>query len=128
MHPKIHWTASADAGLRRLRAHGVPWETIALALGLNRFTLIRHGMQIGARRTPPPPRLEGKPADPDLADPSLADPNLADPARGPLRAGHPLSWGLLTAGTVLAATRYPWPPVLEEELPAWARNHRGRAA
>jgi hypothetical protein len=32
-----------------------------------------------------------------------------DPARGPLPAGHPRSWGVLTAGTVLEDTPYPLP-------------------
>ncbi len=102
MQPKIHWTARADAGLRELRALGVAWETIAAALRLNRSTVIRHGLAIGARGPAPVPR---------------PDPDLTDPARGPLPAGHPLSWPLLTAGSMLAATLYPWPPVLAEEPP-----------
>lgn len=29
--------------------------------------------------------------------------------RGPLPAGHTLSWGAITAGTVLAGAEYPYP-------------------
>ena len=34
-------------------------------------------------------------------------PALGD--RGPLPPGHPLSWGAITAGTVLDAAEYPYP-------------------
>ena len=34
-------------------------------------------------------------------------PALGD--RGPLPPGHPLSWGAITAGTVLEAAEYPYP-------------------
>jgi hypothetical protein len=110
---KLHWTAQADAGLRRLRARGVPWAAIAAVLGIDRTTLIRHGLAIDARGPAPVPR---------------PDPDLEDPAREPLGAGHPRAWRLLTAGTALAATPYPWPPVLEAERPGWQRGPRRRAA
>ena len=101
MQPKIHWTARADACLRRWRARGVGWETIARHFGLNRYTVIRHGLAIGAVGPAPVPR---------------PDPDLEDPAREPLGPGHPLAWTLLNEGTaVLARTRYPWPSVLEGE-------------
>jgi len=32
---------------------------------------------------------------------------VEDPFRAPLPAGHPRSWGLLTAGTMLAGTGWP---------------------
>ena len=34
---------------------------------------------------------------------------MAATDRGPLPAGHVLSWGAITAGTVLAGTEYPYP-------------------
>jgi hypothetical protein len=42
---------------------------------------------------------------------------VQDPAREPLPAGHPLSWGLITAGTLLEGGRYP--------MPAWRAREFG---
>lgn len=91
MPQKLTWTEAADTILRRLRAEGETWDSIAAALGLSRWTVIDRGRRIGARR--PPPEFVPKP----------------DLARPPLPAGHPISWGLLTQGTVLEGTPYPDP-------------------
>ena len=106
MPHKIHWTETADSRLRRLRAQGVDWQSIAAALRLSRSYVIRHGTRIGARG----PRPAAAPR-----------PEFISAARPPLRAGHPRSWGPITAGTLLAGTPYPWPPVLDAERPGWAR-------
>jgi hypothetical protein len=37
---------------------------------------------------------------------STGKPNAEDDGRGALPSGHPLSWGALTAGTVLAGDAY----------------------
>lgn len=84
-----------DAILRRLRAEGRTWAGIGEELGVSREAARERGRRIGAIRLPPPP-----PAAPDI--PLSAN-------RPPLPAGHPLSWGLLTSGTVLAGDAYPLP-------------------
>lgn len=92
MGKKLIWTQGQDAQLRRLRAEGISWDAIATTMGLARWTVIERGRRIGARR--PPPELVRRPE---------------DRTREPLPAGHPRTWGVLTAGTVLAGTPYPLP-------------------
>lgn len=95
MLKKHQWTPAEDAQLRRLRVEGASWEVIAKSLKLTRWTVIERGRRIGARRPPldfqPPPE---------------------DPAREPLPAGHPRTWGAITAGTVLEGMPYPLPVFL----------------
>jgi len=102
MPQKLHWTQPADAQLHRLRAEGATWDAIAAAMRLSRSAVIEHGRRIGARRPPP-----------DAMAAALRA--LMDPAREPLPAGHPVSWRAITAGTLLAGSRYPWPPWRERE-------------
>jgi len=91
MPQKLHWSEAADTILRRARAEGHSWDSIAALLGVSRWTAIHRGQRIGARR--PPPDFIPKP----------------DLSRPPLPAGHPCSWGLLVAGTCLQGTPYPDP-------------------
>lgn len=90
---KLRWTDAADTHIRRLRAEGASWDAIAAAIGTSRWSAIERGRRIGARApirvAPPPP----------------------DPGREPLAAGHPITWGAITDGTLLEATLYPWPPL-----------------
>jgi hypothetical protein len=86
----VRWTAPLDALLRRLRMEGVSWAEIAAALAVSPDVARERGRRIGAVRPkalPRPPREEAE--------------------RGPLPPGHPRSWGLLVAGTLLDGT--PWP-------------------
>ena len=101
MPKKFIWTDAQDSQIRRLRAEGASWDTIAAILGLTRWAIIERGRRIGAR---PPPREFVPPPE--------------DPSRDPLPAGHPRSWGVLTAGTVLEDTPYPLPvfPSLTQEF------------
>ena len=92
MPTRFHWTEAQDIQIKRLRAEGATWESIAAALGLTRWSVIERGRRIGARR---PPRESAQ----------LRE----DAARDPLPPGHPRSWGVLTAGTVLENTPYPLP-------------------
>lgn len=92
MPQKLHWTQGQDSQIRRLRAEGASWDSVAATLGLSRWTVIDRGRRIGAMR---PPRQVMSPAD--------------DPERAPLPAGHPQTWSILTAGTVLEGTPYPLP-------------------
>jgi hypothetical protein len=92
MPSKIIWTDAQDSQIRRLRMEGASWDTIATILNLTRWTVIDRGRRIGAQRPPrdfiPPPE---------------------DPGRDPLPAGHPRSWGVITAGSVLEDEVYPMP-------------------
>lgn len=92
MPKKFAWTDAQDAQIRRLRAEGASWDAIAAVLGLSRWAIMDRGRRIGAR---PPPREFVPPAE--------------DPDREPQPAGHPRSWGVITAGTVLEDTPYPLP-------------------
>jgi hypothetical protein len=92
MPRKLVWTAAQDTQIRRLRAEGASWDTVAAILGLARWTVIDRGRRIGALR---PPRQSVLPQE--------------DPARDPLPPGHPRSWSVLTAGTLLEGTPYPLP-------------------
>jgi hypothetical protein len=103
MPPESPPSNTADANIRRLRARGVTWNAIAAALRVSPWALIGHARRIGARRPLPRPPAGNEPD---------------DPAREPLGAGHPAAWRLLTAGTLLAGVRYPWPPVLENSSPS----------
>ncbi len=92
MPAKHNWTNAQDTQIRRLRAEGATWDTIAAVLGMTRWATIERGRRIGARLPPP-----------DFVPPP------DDPAREPLPAGHPRSWDAVTAGTVLEGTPYPLP-------------------
>ncbi len=92
MPKKLLWTNAQDTRIKQLRAEGAGWAEIASALGANLWSVMKRGKQIGAR--PPPPDFTPPPD---------------DPAREPLPAGHPRTWGAMTAGTVLEDTPYPLP-------------------
>jgi hypothetical protein len=92
MPHKLTWTPAQDLLIRRLRAEGSTWDVIATTLSVSRFTIIERGRRIGARK--PPPEFKPPPADPD---------------RPPLPAGHPYCWLVLTEGTVLEGSLYPYP-------------------
>ena len=92
MPGKLIWSDAQDAQIRRLRAEGASWDTVATLLGFTRWAVIERGRRIGAR---PPPREFVPPPE--------------DMSRDPLPAGDPRSWGALTAGTVLENTPYPLP-------------------
>jgi hypothetical protein len=68
-----------------MRGEGATWASIGLRLGLSRNTVIERGRRLRAEA---PPRIVTVVAEAD----AVSD----DPGRGPLRAGHPLTWGLLT--------------------------------
>jgi hypothetical protein len=79
------WTAAADGVICAMRGEGATWAAIGLRLGLSRNTVIERGRRL---RAVAPPRVVTVVTDAD----AVSD----DPGRGPLRAGHPLTWGLLT--------------------------------
>jgi hypothetical protein len=90
------WTPGLDGRLLSLRAAGASWDSIAVDLRLGRYTVVERGRRLGARKT---------------AQPAPAMPIEARD-RPPLQAGHPACWGLITAGTVLEGTPYPYPVFL----------------
>ncbi len=96
MRAHVHWTQELDERLKALREAGVTWDGIAAAMGLGRNTVLERGRKIGARRL----RARPVPAVEEARD---------RPAR---QAGHPATWGLLTAGTLLDGEAYPYPVFL----------------
>lgn len=87
------WTDAADDTIRRMRTDGATWAAIAGVLGLSRNTIIERGRRI---------RAEGGPS--QIARPPRTPED--EPNRGPLPAGHSITWGLLTEGTILEGTRF----------------------
>ena len=87
----IEWTEAMDGKLLRLRAARAAWCDIAQELELGRYTVVERGRRLGARRVLPPRVV------------------VEDRDRPPQVAGHPDSWGLITAGTVLEGAAYPYP-------------------
>ncbi len=96
MRAHVRWDAELDERLLRLRWAGVTWDGIAEAMGLGRNTVLERGRKIGARR---------------MTRAQMAAPEEARD-RPPRQAGHPLTWGMLTAGTVLEGEAYPYPVFL----------------
>ncbi len=96
MRAHVHWTPELDDRLRGLRTANMTWDAIALAMGLGRNTVLERGRKIGARRL-------------RLCVPVAAEEARDRPAR---QAGHPETWGLLTAGTLLEGEAYPYPVFL----------------
>ncbi len=79
------WTKTADVTIHQLRGLGATWAQIGHTLGLSRNTVIERGRRLRAEA---PARAMPPVAKTDPTD---------DPNRGPLPAGHPLTWGLLTS-------------------------------
>lgn len=77
------WTAAADRVIFDMRGDGETWAAIGLRLGLSRNTVIERGRRLRAEA----PVKVAVVKEYDL---------LEDPNRGPLPAGHPLTWGLLS--------------------------------
>ena len=96
MRAHVQWTEALDTRLCGFREAGLTWDGIAEAMGLGRNTVLERGRKIGARRLRPRPVVVQEEA-------------RDRPAR---QAGHPETWGLITAGTVLDGEAYPYPVFL----------------
>ncbi len=96
MRAHVRWTPELDDQLRRLRGQGVTWDGIASAMSLGRNTVLERGRKIGARRVSSVPVA------------------VLEEARDrpPRQAGHPATWSLITAGTLLDGEAYPYPVFL----------------
>ena len=95
MPRKTVWTDGQDTQIRRLRTEGAAWDSIALVLGLARWTVIERARAIGAER--PPAHAA---AAQDESD------------RQPLPAGHVESWGAINRGTGLENVPFQTPGTL----------------
>jgi hypothetical protein len=89
---RITWTTDQDAAIIRMRAGSATWDVIAEAVGVARWTVIERGRALGAAAPTVEPAFETTGRSPH-----------------PLPAGHPVTWGAIIAGTVLAGTAYPHP-------------------
>lgn len=116
MPAKIDWTDEMDAAILTGRADRQPWDAIAAGLGLSRWAVIRRGRFLGADRR----RLRR----------GRAARAAAAVEREPFPAGHPITWGAITAGTVLAGAvyRYQTPVVTGQVEPAEAAAEPVREA
>jgi hypothetical protein len=85
----IEWTPEQDETIRRLRLEGQTWAEIAKVFGVAGTTVSDHGNRIGAIGGPPPMHPKPKP----------------ERGKEPLSVGHPISWGVLVAGTMLDDAR-----------------------
>jgi hypothetical protein len=79
------WTETADFTICQMRGGGATWAEIGHTLGLSRNTVIERGRRLRAE------------APVKVAEPVVKEIVSDDPNRGALRAGHPLTWGLLTS-------------------------------
>jgi len=80
------WSDAADGAICAMRAQGATWAAIGRTMGLSRNTVIERGRRL---RAAAPVRVAAPPV-------PANDIVSEDPHRGPLRAGHRLTWGLLT--------------------------------
>ena len=81
-----------DMKIKRMRAESASWDSIAVAVGVTRWTVIERGRRLGARL--PPPDFQPSPEDPE---------------RPALPPGHPDTWGIIINGTSLDGMPYPIP-------------------
>jgi len=91
---RVIWTPALDEALLQLRWAGRSWDAIAGEMGLGRNSVLERGRRLGARRQP------------------MVRPVVEDADRPPRPAGHPISWGAITGGTVLEGCAYPFPVFL----------------
>lgn len=98
-HPgrRITWTPEVDARLTQLHASGASVRALARAFGLGRQAVSERATRLGIYTKPTLPQRKPTSVSSD------------DATRDPLPAGHPISWGLLTAGTSLDGAPYQLP-------------------
>lgn len=77
------WSAAADRTICEMRSEGATWAMIGRTLGLSRNTVIERGRRLRAQAPARTVVVQEKPIS-------------EDPNRLPLRAGHPITWSLLT--------------------------------
>lgn len=97
---RIRWTREADAELARQVAAGASQAAIARAVGVSVLAAENRCRCLGLA-WPSVASLRRVPA------PAPTAPTPAQRSFDPLPAGHPVSWGAITAGTWLAGSPYP---------------------
>jgi hypothetical protein len=90
-----------DAALMEMRAAGMSWDGICKRLKVSRWAVIQRGKKVGAEM----PAQAEEPGEPGRS---------ADP----LPAGHPITWGAITDGTVLHGVPYPLAPSVQCRISA----------
>lgn len=97
---RIIWSAGADDRFARMRREGVSLRALAKAFGLSRSTIAQRAARLGLE-------LPARPVVATAQQPRrvACDPGT-DLSRDPLPPGHPISWGLITAGTCLEGAIY----------------------
>jgi DNA-binding Lrp family transcriptional regulator len=84
MPNRRQWSLAADQVIKDMRVGGATWAAIGERLGLSRNTVIERGRRIHAEKIIQPRTV-------------IQEINVSDePNRLPLRAGHPLTWGLIS--------------------------------
>jgi hypothetical protein len=78
------WSLAADQVIKDMRAGRETWAAIGERLGLSRNTVIERGRRIHAEKVIQPRAV--------VEEITVSD----GPNRLPLRAGHPLTWGLIS--------------------------------
>jgi hypothetical protein len=96
MRAPVVWTKTLDERLRTLREAPMTWDRVAVEMGLGRNTVLERARKIGARTK-------------RRAVPAAEEEARDRPARP---AGHPQTWGMINAGTVLEGVSYPYPVFL----------------
>jgi DNA-binding Lrp family transcriptional regulator len=83
MPNRRQWTENADTVIKVMRGSGATWAAIGEQLGLSRNTVIERGRRIHAEKV-----IQARAVAEEI---TVSD----EPNRLPLRAGHPLTWGLI---------------------------------
>lgn len=110
MPKRRDYTPEQAATISRMTAAQATCADMALATGISPSTLRGHLLRIGllTRRAP--------------AVMPLPAPEVNEATREPLPAGHPVTWGLLTAGSLLEGARYPFPVRLDLHMTRISSN------
>jgi len=96
------WTDADDDRLMQLRGQGCDWRAIACAMAVSCNAAMERGRFLHAKL---PARVK-----------VVAD-ALEDPDRCAMKPGHPVSWAVLTAGTLLEGDAYPPPKPIGHRWP-----------
>jgi len=91
------WVRADDDRLLTLRASGLEWSDVAVAMHITRNAAVaRHARVLRRRGLARTGTFRVGPAVP-----------VGQQRKEPLPAGHPESWGAITAGTLLEGSPYP---------------------
>lgn len=108
MPEKLTWTPKMDAVVRQMRIARASYEEIGRAVGVSRSSIIGRLPKLFPGGVPSvrPPPPENRYTLPQGGLPRDGDKVLV--------AGDPLTWGLITAGTLLDGVPYPIDPITRQ--------------